>query len=68
MAVNHSVLIETVDGDQTLSASSPDEQAFVAAAEHFGFDFIARDSDSGVLTVSDKRLGASYDVQVRART
>ena len=54
MAVNHSVLLETVHGRQELSASSPDEQAFVAAAEHFGFDFVERDSDRGIIWLEDR--------------
>ena len=36
LALNHSVLLEESEGKVELSASSPDEQAFVAAAEHFG--------------------------------
>ena len=46
MAVNHSVLLEKVNGKLELSASSPDEQAFVAAAEHFGYEFSERDADA----------------------
>ena len=54
LAVNHSVLLETVNGRQELSASSPDEQAFVAAAEYFGFDFVERDADRGLVHLQDK--------------
>ena len=82
MAVNHSVMLEVANGQQILSASSPDEQAlkltalkkitcstchlttvasltapkraqaFVAAAEHFGFEFAARDVSAGTLSRS----------------
>ena len=64
MAVNHSVLLETVNGQQELSASSPDEQAFVAAAEYFGFEYVARDADRGVLTLLEKQSGIRHEVEV----
>ena len=64
MAVNHSVLLESVNGRLELSASSPDEQAFVAAAEFFGFDFVKRDADRGVITLLDKMTGASHEVEL----
>ena len=64
MAVNHSVLLESVNGRLELSASSPDEQAFVAAAEFFGFDFVKRDADRGVITLLDKMTGVSHEVEL----
>ena len=64
LAVNHSVLLEYVHGKLELSASSPDEQAFVAAAEYFGFEYTARDSDKGLLTILEKRTGISHQVEV----
>ena len=64
LAVNHSVLLERVHGQLELSASSPDEQAFVAAAEYFGFEYTARDADRGVLTLLEKRSGVSHEVEV----
>ncbi len=52
MALNHTVFVERrADGLLDLSASSPDEQAFVAAAYHFGFQFIKRDLESGTATI-----------------
>ena len=62
MAVNHSVLIEPVDGVPQLSASSPDEQAFVAGAEYFGYDFVSRDLDRGYIKLLDKRSGEEHQV------
>ncbi len=62
MAVNHSVLIEPVDGVPQLSASSPDEQAFVAGAEYFGYDFVSRDLDRGYIKLLDKRTGEEHQV------
>jgi magnesium-transporting ATPase (P-type) len=60
LASNHSVLHEAVGGMATeLAASSPDELAFVAAAEHFGYEFTARDLSKGALLVRDKRQGAA---------
>ena len=60
MAINHSVLLEPVDGVLSLSASSPDELAFVSAAEYFGFDFVARDLSKGVVELCDKRTGSCW--------
>ena len=48
-----------------LSASSPDELAFVAAAEHFGFEFAARRDAHGELDVTDKRLGVTHTIKAR---
>ena len=63
-AINHSVLIETVGGKEELCASSPDEQAFVAAAEYFGYEFAERRSDVGELVIKDKRSGGTHVVQI----
>ena len=61
MAVNHSVLL---DEKKELSASSPDEQAFVAAAEQFGFEFLERHEDEGYLLLRNKQTGATERVEV----
>ena len=51
LALNHTVLLEKVRGEdgaatgQRLSASSPDEEAFVLAAQHFGYSFVHRSQD-----------------------
>lgn len=55
MAVNHSVFLEMHDGRLELSASSPDEQAFVAAAENFGLELAHRDLERGLIQLRDKR-------------
>mmetsp|Transcript_11735 Transcript_11735/g.26427 ORF Transcript_11735/g.26427 Transcript_11735/m.26427 type:complete len:1004 (+) Transcript_11735:1-3012(+) len=66
MAVNHSVLLEMINGREELSASSPDEQAFVAAAEYFGFELLHRDSQSGTLTIRDKIEARDHIIEVLA--
>ena len=65
MAVNHTVLLEDgKDGRVDLCASSPDEQAFVAAAEYFGFEFIERMPEAGLVKVHDKHTGLHHTVEV----
>ena len=65
MAVNHSVMVETINGQSLMSASSPDEQAFTSAAEYFGFEFVGRDIENGLVIVVDKRRGERYEIEVR---
>ena len=50
--------------NQVLSASSPDETAFVAAAEHFGFEFVARDAERGLVILLDKTSGERHAVEL----
>ena len=64
LAINHSVMVEEVNGKQDLAASSPDEQAFVAGAELFGFEYLSRNTFEGRLTLRDKHDGVTYDVQI----
>jgi len=45
LALCHTVVLETVDGVDKISASSPDEAALVAAASFFGCEFVKRDKD-----------------------
>ena len=66
-ALNHSVLIEMVGGQEELCASSPDEQAFVSAAEYFGYAFVERRPDVGELDIVDKRSGERHTVEVCSR-
>eukprot|EP00965_Chrysotila_dentata_P203989 6182067-Pleurochrysis_carterae.AAC.1 len=49
---------------QIPSASSPDELAFVAAAEHFGLHFEARQTARGVVVLHDKARGERHEVQL----
>ncbi|EQC34176.1 hypothetical protein SDRG_08383 [Saprolegnia diclina VS20] len=54
LAVCHTVMPETsADGSLRLSASSPDEQALVAAAACFGFKFFARAPGEAVIEKLD---------------
>lgn len=64
LAVNHSVLLEMVNGREELCASSPDEQAFVAGAEFFGFELVQRNSEKATLTIRDKISGAMHIVEL----
>ena len=53
------------DDERVHSASSPDELAFISAAELFGFVFSARlSSPSTILVIKDKRFGESHEVQI----
>jgi phospholipid-translocating P-type ATPase (flippase) len=42
LAVCHTIIPEVIDGETSLSASSPDEQALVAGAAFFGYEFVGR--------------------------
>jgi hypothetical protein len=66
MALNHTVFVESkADGTKDLSASSPDEQAFVSAAMHFGFVFKKRDLEASTATIELVENGVAKEVQVR---
>lgn len=45
LALCHTVVIEEVDGNRSLSASSPDELALVSAGAYFGYEFIKREHE-----------------------
>lgn len=64
MAVNHSVMLEVADGLQILSASSPDEQGFVAAAEYFGYEFAERDAKRGLVKLKDRFSRTTHTVEI----
>ena len=59
-------MFETIRGQTAMSASSPDEQAFMSAAEYFGFEFVGRDIENGLVIVVDKRTSERFDIEVRA--
>ena len=40
-------------------------QAFVAAAEHFGYEMLSRDPNKGTLTIRDKIYGVEHTIEVR---
>ena len=50
--------------EEELAASSPDELAFVAGAEHFGFEYVSRNVFDGLVTLRDKQSGAEHDVKL----
>lgn len=59
LCLNHTVVLEKVPDKhrpgefrQQLSASSPDEEAFVLAGRHFGFDMVARQKDTITLRIN----------------
>jgi magnesium-transporting ATPase (P-type) len=61
LAINHTVVMETLHDHETnavtgtqLSASSPDEEAFVLASQHFGYRFINRHKDLVDLEINGK--------------
>lgn len=64
MALNHTVFVESkADGTKDLSASSPDEQAFVSAAMHFGFVFKKRDLEASTATIELIENGVAKEIQ-----
>lgn len=53
MAINHTVIVEKKeDGTIELSASSPDEQAFVAGAFCQGVEFLGLDYETNRIKVN----------------
>ena len=66
LAINHAVKLETVEGQLELASSSPDELAFVAGAEYFGFEYLNRErvGFEDVVTVRDKFTGVTHSVTV----
>ena len=55
LALCHTVVTEVIDEKKSLSASSPDEAALVAAAAHFGLDFIDR-LPGGTVVLTDRKV------------
>ena len=61
LALNHTVVPERVRDDDgnviatNLSASSPDEEAFVYAAQGFGYEFKGREADEVLLDIHGRR-------------
>ena len=62
LALCHTVVLENVGGETRLSASSPDESALVAAAAHFGYEFVDRHTDR--VTVRDRAKGVDRYFEV----
>ena len=66
MAVNHTVIREEKsDGTVELTASSPDEQAFVAGAFVAGVQFLGMDYETSVVKLNV--LGRERERRVRGR-
>jgi phospholipid-translocating P-type ATPase (flippase) len=55
LAICHDVIPERIDGEIKLSASNPDDEAFVCASEYFGCQFCDRVENSIVLLHKDAK-------------
>jgi phospholipid-translocating P-type ATPase (flippase) len=53
LSICHDVIPENLDGKMVFSASNPDDQALVCAAEYFGFAF--RDRKDGSVIILEKK-------------
>jgi phospholipid-translocating ATPase len=53
LAICHTVLVSTTDGEQQYKAQSPDEAALVQAAKDMGYTFRSRESDNIIITKPD---------------
>ncbi|NXG50864.1 AT8B1 ATPase, partial [Psilopogon haemacephalus] len=60
LAVCHTVMVDTCDGQLSYQAASPDEGALVTAARNFGYVFLSRTQSS--ITVSQMGLESTYQV------
>ena len=62
IAICHDVIPEVIDGTVRLSASNPDDEALVCAAEYFGFQFTGR-RDKKVIIMNRER-GVEEEVDI----
>lgn len=63
MAINHTVIRNNkADGTVELTASSPDEQAFVSGSSYLGVEFLGMDFETN--TVHLDILGELQDIQI----
>lgn len=62
LSICHDVIPERVDGKIKLSASNPDDEALVCAAEYFGFSFIDRRDKFCV--IKNKETGVEEEIEV----
>ncbi len=62
LAICHDVIAEKVDGQVKLSASNPDDEALVCAAEYFGFKFFDR-RDKFIL-IANRDTGKTEEVEL----
>ncbi|ETB61674.1 hypothetical protein YYC_01517 [Plasmodium yoelii 17X] len=62
LAINHCVMCDTSDNVNTYSSSSPDEEALVYAAKHFGITFLYRKDGKCGIKIFDK----VYEIDILA--
>lgn len=62
LSLCHDVIAEKIDGNVKLSASSPDDEALVCAADHFGWKFLDRRDKFCVIL--DAESGREQQVEI----
>lgn len=62
LSMCHDVIPERVDGKLKLSASNPDDEALVCAAEYFGFEF--RDRQDKICIIQNKDTNQAERIEV----
>ncbi|NXI32748.1 AT8B1 ATPase, partial [Sterrhoptilus dennistouni] len=60
LAICHTVMADTSDGQLNYQAASPDEGALVTAARNFGYVFLSRTQNT--ITISEMGVQRTYDV------
>ncbi|KAM6227186.1 phospholipid-transporting ATPase IC isoform 2-T8 [Spheniscus humboldti] len=60
LAICHTVMVDTSDGQLNYQAASPDEGALVTAARNFGYVFLSRTQNT--ITISEMGIEKIYDV------
>ncbi|NXU65609.1 AT8B1 ATPase, partial [Horornis vulcanius] len=60
LAICHTVMADTSDGQLNYQAASPDEGALVMAARNFGYVFLSRTQNT--ITISEMGVERTYDV------
>jgi phospholipid-translocating P-type ATPase (flippase) len=62
LALNHDVAPERSKNDIIYSASSPDENALVSGARHFGYFFYQRDQTSAIVQDVKNNVNLKFDI------
>ncbi|NWI31764.1 AT8B1 ATPase, partial [Sula dactylatra] len=60
LAICHTVMVDTSDGQLNYQAASPDEGALVTAARNLGYVFLSRTQNT--ITISEMGIERTYDV------
>ncbi|NXI58332.1 AT8B1 ATPase, partial [Chloroceryle aenea] len=60
LAICHTVMVDTCDGQLNYQAASPDEGALVTAARNFGYVFLSRTQNT--ITISEMGIERTYEV------